>query len=107
MSVPIATEDDHGAYGQTVVGAIRVSRPRMEVAVAAGLGALEEGVEHLDPGVVVSSRLPEADLGERSTKVCADGSRSELDDPTPEEPVSVGEVAERTAQTGEEELREC
>lgn len=113
VRVLIAMEDRHRAYRETIESAIRAYRPRVEVAVS-GLDALQEEVARLEPGVLISSRLPDAGLAgfagpawielavepEQPTRICVGGRLSEMCNPGLEELLSVIDEAERLTQSG-------
>src|SRR5215216_3246464 len=68
MRVLIVYEDSHRSYGEAMVGAVRASRPELEVALA-HLRELEAALERLDPHLVVCGRPNTFDPGGRAAWV--------------------------------------
>jgi hypothetical protein len=107
----IAFEDEYRAYREAIAAAIRVLRPRAQVETA-GLDALAEEVERLDPHLVICSRPNTVDPRgrpawvelpidpTRPARVCVGGRYSERTNPTMEVLLGVvDEVEEQLTRT--------
>ena len=117
MRVLIVYEDSHRSYGEAMVGAVRASRPGLEVALA-HLRELEAEVERFDPHLVVSSRPNTFDPGGRAawvllsddpdepSEVCINGRHRRLENPGLEEMLEIIDETEELVRTGRE-LRGC
>jgi F420-dependent methylenetetrahydromethanopterin dehydrogenase len=112
----VAFEDEYRAYREAIAAAIRVLRPRAQVE-SAGLDALAQEVERLDPHLVVCSRPNTVEPGSRPAwvelptdptrpaRVCVGGRYSERTNPTLEVLVGVvDEVEEQLARTEDDDL---
>jgi F420-dependent methylenetetrahydromethanopterin dehydrogenase len=101
----IAFENEYRAYREAIAAAIRVLRPRAQVE-SAGLDALAQEVERLDPHLVVCSRPNTVEPGSRpawvelpldptrAARVCVGGRYSERTNPTLEVLVGVVDAVE-------------
>ena len=117
MRVLIVYEDSHRSYGEAMVGAVRASRPGLEVGLA-HLRELEAELESLDPHLVVSSRPNTFEMGGRAawvllsddpdepSEVCIDGRHRRLENPGLEEVLGIIDETEEMVRTGRE-LRGC
>jgi F420-dependent methylenetetrahydromethanopterin dehydrogenase len=117
MRVLIVYEDSHRAYGEAMVGAVRASRPDLEVSLA-HLRDLEAEVERFDPHLVVSSRPNTSDPGARAawvllsddpdepSEVCIDGRHRRLENPGLEQILEIIDETAELVETGRE-LRGC
>src|SRR4051812_11217690 len=117
MRALIVYEDSHRAYGEAMVGAVRASRPSLEVALA-HLRELEAELELFDPHLVVSSRPNTGEVGSRAawvllsddpeepSEVCIDGRHRRLENPGLEEMLGIIDETEALVRTGRE-LRGC
>ena len=117
MRALIVYEDSHRSYGEAMVGAVRASRPGLEVALA-HLRELEAELERFDPHLVVSSRPNTFELGGRATwvllsddpdepsEVCIDGQHRRLENPGLEEVLGIIDETEELVRSGRE-LRGC
>jgi hypothetical protein len=117
MRALIVYEDSHRSYGEAMVGAVRASRPGLEVALA-HLRDLEAELERFDPHLVVSSRPNTLDVGARAawvllsddpeepSEVCIDGRHRRLENPGLEEMLGIIDETEELVGTGRE-LRGC
>ncbi len=103
-------EDDHRAYREAIASAIRILRPRAEVATS-GLHVLSEEAVRLDPDVVICSR-PESALSDdkptwvelsldptQPTRVRLGGTYSERNNPTLEVLLAIIDEVEQLLQT--------
>ena len=117
MRALIVYEDSHRSYGEAMVGAVRASRPSLEVALA-HLRELEAELERFDPHLVVSSRPNTFEAGGRAawvllsddpeepSEVCIDGRHRRLENPGLEEILGIIDETEELVGTGRE-LRGC
>jgi hypothetical protein len=117
MRALIVYEDSHRSYGEAMVGAVRASRPGLEVALA-HLRDLEAELERFDPHLVVSSRANTYELGGRvawvllsddpdePSEVCINGRHRRLENPGLEEMLGIIDETEELVRTGRE-LRGC
>jgi hypothetical protein len=117
MRALIVYEDSHRSYGEAMVGAVRASRPGLEVALA-HLRELEAELERFDPHLVVSSRPNTFEVGGRAawvllsddpdepSEVCIDGRHRRLENPGLEEMLEIIDETEGLVQTGRD-LRGC
>lgn len=116
----IAFEDEYRVYREAIAGAIRVLRPHAQ-GETAGLEALAEEVERLDPHLVICSRPNTVDPGgrpawvelptdpTRPARVCVGGRYSARTNPTLEVLLGVvDEVEEQLTRTeGDDHLLGC
>jgi hypothetical protein len=117
MRALIVYEDSHRSYGEAMVGAVRASRPDLEVALA-HLRDLEAELERFDPHLVVSSRPNTFEAGGRAawvllsddpdepSEVCIDGRHRRLENPGLEEMLGIIDETGDLVRTGRE-LRGC
>ena len=117
MRVLIVYEDSHRSYGEAMVGAVRASRPGLEVELA-HLRDLEAELERFDPHLVVSSRPNTFETGGRAawvllsddpdepSEVCIDGRHRRLENPGLEQILEIIDETEALVRTGRE-LRGC
>jgi F420-dependent methylenetetrahydromethanopterin dehydrogenase len=117
MRALIVYEDSHRSYGEAMVGAVRASRPGIEVALA-HLRELEAELERFDPHLVVSSRPNTLEPGARAawvllsddpdepSEVCIDGRHRRLENPGLEQILEIIDETEVLVRTGRE-LRGC
>jgi hypothetical protein len=117
MRALIVYEDSHRSYGEAMVGAVRASRPGLEVALA-HLRDLEAELERFDPHLVVSSRPNTFEAGGRAawvllsddpdepSEVCIDGRHRRLENPGLEQILEIIDDTAELVQTGRE-LRGC
>jgi hypothetical protein len=117
MRALIVYEDSHRSYGEAMVGAVRASRPGLEVALA-HLRELEAELERFDPHLVVSSRPNTFEVGGRAawvllsddpeepSEVCIDGRHRRLENPGLEQILEIIDDTAELVQTGRE-LRGC
>src|SRR5215210_933547 len=117
MRVLIVYEDSHRSYGEAMVGAVRASRPDLEVALA-HLRELEAELGSFDPHLVVSSRPNTFQTGGRAawvllsddpdepSEVCIDGRHRSLENPGLKEMLEIIDETEKLVRTGRE-LRGC
>ena len=117
MRALIVYEDSHRSYGEAMVGAVRASRPGLEVALA-HLRELEAELERFDPHLVVSSRpntfeargraawVLLSDDPEEPSEVCIDGRHRRLENPSLEEMLGIIDETGDLVRTGRE-LRGC
>jgi hypothetical protein len=117
MRALIVYEDSHRSYGEAMVGAVRASRPGLEVALA-HLRELQAELERFDPHLVVSSRPNTFEVGGRAawvllsddpdepSEVCIDGRHRRLENPGLEEMLEIIDETEGLVQTGRD-LRGC
>jgi hypothetical protein len=101
----VALEDEFRAYREMIAAAVRVLRSHARVQ-SAGLEALSEEIEHLDPHLVVCSRPNTVDPASRSAwvelsidptrpaRVCVGGRYSERTNPTLEVLLGIVDVVE-------------
>ena len=115
-----AFEDEYRVYREAIAGAIRVHRPHAQVETA-GLDALAQEVERLDPHLVICSRPNTVDPDSRPAwvelptdptrraRVCVGGRYSERTNPTMEVLLGVvDEVEEQLTRTeGDDHLLGC
>ena len=118
MRALIVYEDSHRSYGEAMVGAVRASRPGLEVALAHLLRELEAELERFDPHLVVSSRPNTFEVGGRAawvllsddpdepSEVCIDGQHRRLENPGLEEVLGIIDETEGLVRSGRE-LRGC
>src|ERR687893_733927 len=117
MRVLIVYEDSHRSYGEAMVGAVRASRPDLEVSLA-HLRDLEAELERFDPHLEVSSRPNTFEVGGRAawellsddpdepSEVCIDGHHRRLENPGLEEILEIIDETAELVGTGRE-LRGC
>ena len=117
MRALIVYEDSHRSYGEAMVGAVRASRPGLEVALA-HLRELQAELERFDPDLVVSSRPNTFEVGGRAawvllsddpdepSEVCNDGQHRRLENPGLEEVLGIIDETEKLVRSGRE-LRGC
>ena len=117
MRALIVYEDSHRSYGEAMVGAVRASRPDLEVSLA-HLRELEAELERFDPHLVVSSRPNTFEAGGRAawvllsndpdepSEVCIDGRHRKLENPGLEEMLEIIDKTAELVRTGRE-LRGC
>jgi hypothetical protein len=117
MRALIVYEDSHRSYGEAMVGAVRASRPGLEVALA-HLRELKAELERFDPHLVVSSRPNTFEVGGRAaptllsddpdepSQVCIDGQHRRLENPGLEEVLGIIDETEEMVRSGRE-LRGC
>src|SRR5215213_4351235 len=117
MRALIVYEDSHRSYGEAMVGAVRASRPGLEVALA-HLQELQAELERFDPHLVVCGRPNTFGPGERAawvllsdepsepSEVCIDGRHRRLENPGLEEMLEIIDETEGLVQTGRD-LRGC
>ena len=117
MRVLIVYEDSHRSYGEAMVGAVRASRPGLEVALA-HLRELEAELERFDPHLVVCSRPNTFDPGGRAawvllsddpdepSEVCINGRHRRLENPGLEEMLEIIDETEGMVRSGRD-LRGC
>ena len=118
MRVLIVYEDSHRSYGEAMVGAVRASRPGLEVALA-HLRELEAELERFDPHLVVCGRPNTFDPGGRAawvllsdepsepSEVCIDGRHRGLENPGLEEMLEIIDETERMVLRSGRDLRGC
>jgi hypothetical protein len=111
MRVLIVYEDSHRSYGEAMVGAVRASRPDLEVALA-HLRELEAELERLDPHLVVCGRPNTFDPGDRAawvllsddpdepSEVCINGHHRRLENPGLEEMLEILDETEGMVRSG-------
>ena len=111
MRALIVYEDSHRSYGEAMVGAVRASRPGLEVALT-HLRELEAELERFDPHLVVSSRSNPFGVGTRAawvllsddpdepSEVCIDGQHRRLENPGLEEMLAFIDETEKLVRTG-------
>jgi hypothetical protein len=117
MRALIVYEDSHRSYGEAMVGAVRASRPGLEVALA-HLWELKAELERFDPHLVVSSRPNTFEVGGRAawvllsddpeepSEVCIDGRHRRLENPGLEQILEIIDDTAELVRTGRE-LRGC
>src|SRR5919112_2069952 len=117
MRALIVYEVSHRSYGEAMVGAVRASRPGLEVALA-HLRELQAELERFDPHLVVSSRPNTFEVGGRAawvllsddpdepSEVCIDGQHRRLENPGLEEVLEIIDETEKLVRSGRE-LRGC
>jgi hypothetical protein len=117
VRILISFEPEYLAYQDVLTAAIQILRPHAEVQNATP-DALGEEVKRFDPELVICSRPNTVDPGgrmawvelslvpTRPSKVCVDGRRSELTNPTLEVLLAVIDEVERLTQTNHH-LRRC
>ncbi len=112
----VAFEDEYLAYREVIAAAIRVLRPGAQVE-SANLDALAQGIERLDPHVVICTRPNTVDPGRRPAwvvlptapirpaRICSGGRYSERVNPTVEVLLGiVDEVEERLTEAEDGDL---